>query len=789
MQGRVQRVLEYTKIIEQLKKHASSSLGRQRAEQLQPSIDFEEIRHWQDSTDEGVNVLRLKGQAPLGGIRDIRASLKRTQIGGVLNTDELLDISTTIYGGRRFKRFTEGMVEDGIELPILDSLVAEIEPLTDLEREIKACIDDNGHVLDSASPALRTIRGQLRTFESRVREKLESMVRSSSYQKMLSDAIITIRNERFVLPVKQEYRGNFGGMVHDQSASGATLFIEPQAVVTINNQLKEAKAKETREIEKILRELSVLVGESAELLAHNVSILAEVDFIFTKAQYSRELKATKPIMNDREYISLHKGRHPLLDQDTVVPIDVELGGSFQSLIITGPNTGGKTVTLKTIGLLSMMAQSGLQIPAEEESEMTVFEAIYADIGDEQSIEQSLSTFSSHMVNIVDILKQVNFKSLVLFDELGAGTDPQEGAALAISILDYVYARGAKVIATTHYSELKAYAYNREGVINASVEFNVETLRPTYRLLIGVPGRSNAFEISRRLGLEPSIIDDAKSQISDEDNKIDNMIRSLEDNQKRAQEEREKAIALRKEAERLKTDLEAELRHLEQDRDRLLEEAERKAEEAVANARRTAETVIKELREYQKEAAGNVKEHRLIDARKRLEDATPSLRSKKKKSTVSAKPKTASFKPGDEVKVLSFGQKGHIINKVSDKEYQVQIGILKMNVAVGDLEPIKQPKEKKPEPRSFVKVQGSDDSVRPELDLRGKRYEDAMIEVDKYLDEAMLAGYPQVSIIHGKGTGALRSGVQQLLKSHPNVKSTRMGGANEGGSGITVALLK
>ncbi|MGG1574915.1 endonuclease MutS2 [Fictibacillus sp. NRS-1165] len=787
MQERVLRVLEYTKIIEQLKKHASSSLGKQKVEQLKPSVEYEEIRHWQDSTDEGVKVLRLKGQAPLGGIRDIRASLKRSQIGGLLNTDELLDVATTVYGGRRFKRFTEGMVEDGIELPILEGLVEQIEPLIDLEQEIKACIDDNGHVMDSASPALRTIRGQLRTFEARVREKLESMVRSSSYQKMLSDAIITIRNDRFVLPVKQEYRGSFGGMVHDQSASGATLFIEPQAVVAINNQLKDAKAKEAREIEKILKELSILVGESAEPLAHNVAILSEIDFTFAKAQYSRELKATKPIMNDREYISLRKARHPLIDQDAVVPIDVELGGTFQSLIITGPNTGGKTVTLKTIGLLSLMAQSGLQVPAEEESEMTVFEAIYADIGDEQSIEQSLSTFSSHMVNIVDILKTVNFKSLVLFDELGAGTDPQEGAALAISILDYVFERGAKVIATTHYSELKAYAYNREGVINASVEFNVETLRPTYKLLIGVPGRSNAFEISRRLGLEPSIIDEAKSQISDEDNKIDNMIRSLEDNQKHAEEERENAIRIRKEAEQLKEDLETELQHLDRDRDRLLEEAERKAEEAVANARRTAEEVIKELREYQKEA-GNVKEHRLIDARKKLEEATPSLRSKKKKAA-STKPKSASFKPGDEVRVLSFGQKGHIINKVSNSEYQVQIGILKMNVSLSDLELIKQTKEKKTEPRTFVKVQGSDDSVRPELDLRGKRYEDAMHEVDKYLDEAMLAGYPQVSIIHGKGTGALRSGVQQLLKSHPNVKSTRMGAANEGGSGITVAVLK
>ncbi|MGC4376167.1 endonuclease MutS2 [Fictibacillus sp. Mic-4] len=786
MQERIFRVLEYTKIIEQLKKHASSSLGVQQIENLKPSTRLDEVKHWQNSTDEGAKVIRLKGQAPLGGIRDIRASIKRAQIGGMLSTEELLEISTTVYGGRRFKRFIENMVEDEIELPILDALASQIEPCTELEQEIKACIDDNGHVLDSASPELRTIRQQLRTYESRVREKLESIVRSSSYQKMLSDAIITIRNDRFVIPVKQEYRGNFGGMVHDQSASGATLFIEPQAVVAINNQLKEAKAKEAREIEKILKELSGKVGEAADVLDQNITVLAEIDFIFAKALYAKELKASKPIMNDKDYIRLKRARHPLIDQKVVVPIDVELGNQFQSLIITGPNTGGKTVTLKTIGLLSLMAQSGLHIPADEESEMAVFEAIYADIGDEQSIEQSLSTFSSHMVNIVDILKTVNHKSLVLFDELGAGTDPQEGAALAISILDNVRSRGARIIATTHYSELKAYAYNREGVINASVEFDVETLRPTYRLLIGVPGRSNAFEISRRLGLDPKIIDMAKAQISDEENQIDNMIRSLEDNQKLAEKEMEEARKIREEAEQLKADLEAEMEKFNNERDRLLQEAEIRAEEAVANAKKTAEEVISELREYQKNF-GNVKEHRLIDAKKRLEDAAPGLRkTKKKKAAVPSQ--NVDFKPGDEVKVLSFGQKGHIIEKVNDNEYQVQIGILKMNVSKNDLEFIKQPKQKQ-EPRSFVKVQGNEGTVRPELDLRGKRYEDAMLEVDKYLDEAMLAGYPQVSIIHGKGTGALRSGVQNLLKSHPNVKSMRMGAATEGGSGITVVVLK
>ncbi|MFC0187945.1 endonuclease MutS2 [Fictibacillus aquaticus] len=785
MHEKVIRVLELSKILDKLKKHASCSLGAGKIEKLAPAITLEEVNSQQERTDEGVKVLRLKGQAPLGGIRDIRSSVKRSEIGGMLSPDELLDIATTIHGGRRFKRFVEGMIEDGIELPVLDSIVELIDPLQQLEQEITLCIDDNGRVADDASAALKTVRQQLRTLESRVREKLESYIRSSSYQKMLSDAIITIRNDRFVLPVKQEYRGSFGGMVHDQSSSGATLFIEPQAIVALNNQIREEKAKEAREVERILRELSARTGEHAQELLLNVEQLAEIDFIFAKARFANELKASRPIMNDKGLIKLRSGRHPLLDQETVVPISVELGGDFQSLVITGPNTGGKTVTLKTIGLLSLMAQCGLHIPAEEESEMAVFEAIYADIGDEQSIEQSLSTFSSHMVNIVEILKHVNRESLVLFDELGAGTDPQEGAALAISILDYAFARGARIVATTHYSELKAYAYNRDGVMNASVEFDVQTLRPTYRLLVGVPGRSNAFEISRRLGLEPAIIDSAKAQISDEDNQIDNMIRSLEDNQKRAEKEMAEAKEIRKESEKLKADLENELHKLEAEKSRLLDKAREEAQRSVAEAQRTAEEVIRELRELQK-AGGSVKEHKLIEAKKRLEKAVPEKKSNAQAQK--AKKANAEFVPGEEVKVLTFGQKGFIIEKVSSKEYQVQIGIMKMNVAATALEKIKQEKAK-PEPRSFVKMSGGGQTARPELDLRGKRFEDAMIEVDRYLDEAVMAGFHQVSIIHGKGTGALRGGVQDLLKNHRSVKSTRMGEAGEGGSGVTVAVLK
>ncbi|MDQ0256447.1 DNA mismatch repair protein MutS2 [Evansella vedderi] len=787
MLDRVCRILEYDKMKGQLIKHASSSLGKQRVEMLKPSFNMEEIRHAQKSTYEGTKVLRLKGQAPLGGIRDIRASIKRARIGGMLNELELLDVASTIFGSRRFKSFVEGMLEDEVELTILPELVDQIIPLTDLEREIKHAIDENGDVLDSASPVLRTIRQQIRSHESSVRSKLESITRSSSGRKMLSDAIITIRNDRFVIPVKQEYRGHFGGMVHDQSASGATLFIEPNSVVQINNQLREARVKEKQEIDRILHALSTLVSEAYEELNTIVEVMAEIDFIFAKALYSNELNASQPQLNDDGYIQMKKARHPLIPSDEIVPIDIEMGKEYSSLVITGPNTGGKTVTLKTVGLLTLMVQSGLQIPCEEGSTAAVFEQIFADIGDEQSIEQSLSTFSSHMVNIVDILDRVDHRSLVLFDELGAGTDPTEGAALAISILDYVYNVGAKVIATTHYSELKGYAYNREGVMNASVEFDVETLRPTYRLLIGVPGRSNAFAISKRLGLSDIIIEDAKSHIGADTNKIEKMISSLEDSRKQAERENEEALRYREEGERLHRELEQAFQKLEKEKEKILKAAEEKAKESVEKAKLEAEAIISELREIQKNNP-QIKDHELIAAKKRLEEAQPHLvKREKDKPKPSVKDKKKKLIPGDEVKVISFDQKGHIVEKINDKEYLVQLGMMKMKVKVEDLLYIDRPKQVEKNPLSTVR--GKDSHVKTELDLRGERFEDAMLEVEKYLDDAVLAGYHQVSIIHGKGTGALRKGVQELLKRHRNVKETRMGSAGEGGSGVTVVALK
>ncbi|MCZ8494789.1 MULTISPECIES: endonuclease MutS2 [Priestia] len=787
MQSRIFHVLEFNKVKEQLQKKVASSLGREKVANLIPSTQYEEVVKWQEATDEATTVLRLRGNVPLGGIFDVRPSVKRAEIGGTLSSNELLDVASTIYAARQVKQFIEQVVEDeDLQLPIITEHIEKLMPLPEVEQTIKMSIDENGTVLDGASDQLRGIRQKLRTTESRIREKLESLIRSSSAQKMLSDAIVTIRNERFVIPVKQEYRSAYGGIVHDQSSSGATLFIEPQAIVTLNNELQEAKVKEKQEIERILIALTVQVAEVANELRQNVYLLGELDFMFAKGRYSHELKASKPKMNDRGYIKLVKAKHPLIAQEDVVANDIELGDQYTSIVITGPNTGGKTVTLKTLGLFTLMAQAGLQIPALDGSEMAVFKHVFADIGDEQSIEQSLSTFSSHMVNIVDILQKVDHESLVLFDELGAGTDPQEGAALAISILDQVYERGARVVATTHYPELKAYGYNREGVVNASVEFDIETLSPTYKLLIGVPGRSNAFEISKRLGLSAEVIERAKGYIGSETNKVENMIASLEDSRRQSEHELEEAEQLRKEAQKLHKELQSQIIEFNEKRDKLYEKAEEKAQATVQAASEEAEKIISDLRKMSQKNHALVKEHELIEARKRLEDAVPTLE-KSKKKPAAPKKQERTLQAGDEVKVLSWGQKGTLVERVSNNEWQVQMGIMKMKVKEKDLEYISSPKPVETKPLATVK--GKDYHVNLELDLRGERYENALIRVEKYIDDALLANYPRVSIIHGKGTGALRKGVQEYLKNHRSVKNIRFGEASEGGSGVTVVEFK
>jgi len=784
---RALKTLEYDKVRQQVATHCTSSIGKSAIDELVPQTDFEKVVQLLEEMDEGLSILRVKGNVPMGGIFDVRPAARRAQIGGMLSAMELMEVSSTIRASRILRNFLEDLEsEEVVDIPHFIAKKEMMPVLTGLQHEINNCIDDNGAVLDSASQTLRSIRQSLRAEEAKVRSKLESLTRGSNASKMLSDAIVTIRNDRYVIPVKQEYRHHYGGIVHDQSSSGQTLFIEPDSVVQANNEIHQLKMKEQTEIARILLALSAMVEEVAPDLFNLVKILGEIDVILAKGKYGQANKCTMPKMNKDGYIRLVRARHPLLPIETAVANDIEFGKDITAIVITGPNTGGKTVTLKTVGLCTLMAQAGLPVPALDGSELAVFEQLFADIGDEQSIEQSLSTFSSHMVNIVDILQQFDHESLVLFDELGAGTDPQEGAALAISILDEVHGRGARVMATTHYPELKAYGYNRPGVANASVEFDIETLSPTYRLLIGVPGRSNAFEISSRLGLPESIIDRAKSFTGTDRHEVESMIASLEATRRQSEDDAERSHDLLLESEALRKELQDKLQAYEERKEALDKKAKEKARKIVDEAKREAESIITELREMRKNADQVVKEHELIEARKRLEEATPLEHNKVLKKAAQVKARAQNLVVGDEVKVLSYGQRGTLLEKVSDVEWVVQMGILKMKIADTDLEYIKP--EKEPVQR-VAGVKNRESHVKLELDLRGERYEDAIIRTEKYIDDALLANYGRVSIIHGVGTGALRQGIQSYLKKHKRVKSFRFGEAGEGGFGVTVVELK
>lgn len=783
---RALRTLEYFKIRDEVSNYCTSSIGRSHIDNLIPSVEFTVVKKLLEEMDEGMTILRLRGNVPMGGMTDIRPHAKRAQIGGMLSPTELMEIASTIRASKILRQFLENVAEsEDVKIPHFIEKKEAIPILTALEHEINDCIDENGAVLDSASSTLRSIRQQLRIQVSRVREKLESYTRGANAAKMLSDSIITIRNDRYVIPVKSEYRSHYGGIIHDQSSSGQTLFVEPSAVVQINNDIRSLRVKEQEEINRILIKLTAEV----EIVGHDifvlVSVLGEIDVILAKAKYGQAQKCTMPIINNEGYIRLVKARHPLIPLETAVPNTIEFGKDITTIVITGPNTGGKTVTLKTVGLCTLMAQSGLPIPALDGSEVALFESVFADIGDEQSIEQSLSTFSSHMVNIVDILKKYDDKSLIIFDELGAGTDPQEGAALAISILDAVHGTGARVMATTHYPELKAYGYNRPGVANASVEFDIETLSPTYKLLIGVPGRSNAFEISERLGLPAYIINQAQTFTGTDRGEVNSMIASLENSRRQAEKDAEETEAHLAEARKVKADVELRLAELEQSKDKLEQKAKDKAKKIVDEARREAEDIISELRKMQSNTHNFVKEHELIDAKKRLDAALPDnpVLKKQKKLNEMAK----ELKSGDEVKVLSFGQKGTLLEKLSKTEWSVQIGMLKMKLDESDLEFVKPEKQK--QTVSVNSIRGRDTNVKLELDLRGERYEDAIMRTEKYLDDALLSNYPRISIIHGKGTGVLRQAIQQFLKNHSRVKSYRFGEAGEGGHGVTVVELK
>jgi DNA mismatch repair protein MutS2 len=781
------KTLEYHQVMELVKNQASSDLGKEKLDGTLPSASPDEVKYRLRATAEGMDLLRLKGEVPLNGIRDIRIALRRASLGGLLGEVDCLDIASTVSAGRKVKSLLRQIEEEKAQLPILRGLAESIQSLDRLEEAILEAIDEQGMVRDQASPELYAVRRQLERNRREIQETLNRMIRDPRIIKMLQEPIITQRHDRYCLPVKQEYRGAFGGIVHDQSSSGATLFIEPQAVVRLNNKLRELELAEKKEVEKVLARLTAMVAAEAEHLGQNVERLAEIDAIIARARFGAVMKAVCPAISDGKDLRLKKARHPLIPADRVVPIDVEMGNQWQAIIITGPNTGGKTVTLKTIGLFALMTQSGIPIPAEDGSVMPVFSGVYADIGDEQSIEQNLSTFSGHMKNIIRILEEVDDRSLVLFDELGAGTDPTEGAALAIAILEHVIGHGCAVVATTHYSELKEFAHTHPRTVNASVEFDPETLRPTYRLLVGVPGRSNAFAIASRLGLSEEIIRAARTRISAEENRLEEMIASLAEERRIAEEERRKLEDLRREAQRWHEELESKRQRWEEEKERIREKARQEARAIVSAARREAEEVLRELREWARNRPQELKEHQLIEAKKRLDDALPSWEAKRAEPT-GVQVKNQRIAVGDEVRVLTINQKGTVVEVLADDEFQVQIGFLKMKVHRSQLERLSSPKKSAPV-QSGTTVKRTTESVRPELDLRGMMVDEAIPEIDRYLDQAILAGYKQVHLIHGKGTGALRAGVQEFLRRHRAVKSFRLGAHGEGGSGVTVVELR
>ena len=786
------RVLEYNKIIDLLATKASSSLGLKYIEELTPKPDYKEVKDMLEETSEAQGILIKRGHVNLGGIQDISDSVKRAEIGAVLDPGSLLKISDNLRVARNLKRSLTPGEEEDFNYPIIQSLSNVLYVYRDIEEEISNAIISEIEISDNASQTLRSIRRAILQKNQSIRAKLNSIISSTTYQKYLQDAIISVRGDRFVVPVKAEYRSQVSGIIHDQSSSGATLFIEPMSIVEMNNELRKLKLDEQEEIERILAELTKLVGEVAEDILSNQVILGKLDFAFAKGKLSLSMNAIEPILNEQKHINIKNGRHPLLDTDKVVPNNIYLGEDFDTLVITGPNTGGKTVTIKTVGLFALMAQSGLHIPADYGSSMCVYDNIFADIGDEQSIEQSLSTFSSHMTKIVGILNEVSSDSLVIFDELGAGTDPVEGAALAIAILEDVNMAGAKCIATTHYSELKNYALTKDRVENAAVEFDVNTLSPTYKLLIGVPGKSNAFEISRKLGLRCDIIDRAKEFINTDNIVLEDVLQNIEKNRIKVEEERAESEQIKKEIQYVKSEYDRKLEKLNVSREKMMEKARAEAFSITRQAKEEADNILKELRNMEMEMASKEKNKRIEALRKEISDSMGNLQPSLKSMIV---PKVSNkeikdLKPGDEVKVITLNQEGTVVSvDKKKKEAVVQMGIMKMTLPFKSLQ-IAQKEKKSIVTKSTRKIISSKSgSVKSEVDLRGMNLEEAIIEVDKYLDDACVAGLETVTIIHGVGTGVLKKGLQDVLKKNKHVKSQRPGQYGEGGMGVTIVEIR
>ena len=792
MNEKTLKTLEYYKIIKKLEAKAESELGREKIREIVPLTRMDEIERLQEETREAYNILIKRSAPPLFGINDIESSIRRIEKGGILEAAGLLDVADSLRVSRRLKSYLKNNDGDReSEYPILENLIGSLEAYRRIEEEISGAIVSEDEISDNASSSLKNIRRDKKNKNDSIRSKLNSIINSEKYQKILQDNIITVREGRYVVPVRQESRGSIKGIVHDMSSSGATVFIEPMSIVNLNNELRELELKELEEIQRILERLSGLVLEEAHGIIMNQKILQELDCIFAKGKLALDMKAVKPILNNEKKINLKKARHPLLAEKDVVPIDIYLGQEFNSLVVTGPNTGGKTVTLKTVGLLTAMAQSGLHIPADFNSEIGVFSKIFADIGDEQSIEQSLSTFSSHMTNIVRILDEVDERSLVLFDELGAGTDPTEGAALAMSILDHLLRRKIRTIATTHYSQLKVYALTTEDVANASVEFDVETLSPTYRLLIGVPGKSNAFEISKRLGLQDYIIDSARNLISEENIEFEDVLQSLEKDRLEAEENRIRSEHHKIEVERLEEKLAKEEAKTRDMRDKILTRAREEARDILRSAKEDVDDLVGEIRDIHFNV-GRERNKQIEEAQKKLKTSLGDVESDLAKDILNVKsdniPKN--LKVGDTVRVLAFDQVGEVISEVSDKgEVQVQVGIMKITANIEGLERARSEVEEETEIRTRHIIKSKARNVDTEIDLRGKNLGEALMDVDKYIDDAYIAGLKQIEIIHGKGTGILRSGITSYLKNHTHVASYRLGEFNEGGDGVTIVTLK
>ena len=783
--------LEYNKIIGLLEEEASSFRGHQLCRRLKPMTDLDKINIFQEQTAAAYTRIIRKGRFSFGDAAPVEESMKRLEIGGDLSISELLRICRLLKNTARAKAYgRHDTQEDSADC--LDAYFDCLEPLTLLANEIDRCIISEEEIADDASSTLKHIRRNINAVNDRVHATLNSLV-NGSLRSYLQDPIITMRGDRYCLPVKSEYRGQVQGLIHDQSSTGSTLFIEPMAVVKLNNDLKELYAKEQEEIQAILADLSAQAAAYVEVIRDDYRAMTDLDFIFARGALALTMRASRPVFNQEGRIRIREGRHPLLDPRTVVPITVSLGDDFTLLIITGPNTGGKTVSLKTVGLFTLMGQAGLHIPAGDRSELAVFHQVYADIGDEQSIEQSLSTFSSHMTNIVSFLKKVDEQSLVLFDELGAGTDPTEGAALAIAILSYMHKRGIRTMATTHYSELKVYALSTDGVENACCEFDVESLRPTYRLLIGVPGKSNAFAISGKLGLPEFIIEDARKRLSEQDISFEDLLTDLEASRRTIEQERAEIQAYRKETQELKAQAEQRRQKLEEQRDRIIREASEKASAILREAKEVADETIRNFHKFGKEnisAAEMEKERERLRQKIKNTQADAAVKPVKQKK----KYKASDFKLGESVKVLSMNLTGTISSLPDARgNVTVQMGILRSQVNISDLEIIEEPspytaKKFSRTSKSSMKM-GKSLTVSPEINLLGKTVDEAVAELDKYLDDAILSHLNTVRVVHGKGTGALRKGIHEYLRRQKHVKSYRLAEFGEGDAGVTIVELK